>query len=262
MGIKLSWSRNLYYPNSRYLYAYTTGYGGSRYAIEVIIPIKGSASSSGYGANGSVINNATVASTIANQIKNDLTNPTLTPNSIVRVNPINNNRFSVKTPGDVEYDLTNSGTAPLSFQTGEITGGLDGYFTIDAKDATSLTHFSSSEIPKRTLDLTDANIVDIGGIVYINKGNFKMQNQQKFEYTASSGTIPGLTSGQTYYTVSNGPDHFRIAASAADAESGNVISIGTTTSGSIYFYCSIYLWYFFCDWNYWHHIRFKNYHRN
>ena len=234
-GHQASWTRNLYYPNSRYLYAYTTGYGGSRYAIEVIIPIKGSASSSGYGANGSVINNATVASTIANQIKNDLTNPTLTPNSIVRVNPINNNRFSVKTAGDVEYDLTNSGTAPLSFQTGEITGGLDGYFTIDAKDATSLTHFSSSEIPKRTLDLTDANIVDIGGIVYINKGNFKMQNQQKFEYTASSGTIPGLTSGQTYYTVSNGPDHFRVAASAADAESGNVISIGTTTSGSFTF---------------------------
>ena len=234
-GHQASWSTNLYYPSNRYLYAYTTGYGGTRYAIEVMIPIKGSASSSSYGASGSTINNATVASTIANQIKNDLTNPSLTPNSIVRVNPLNNNRFSLKTPGNVEYDLTNSGTEPISFQTGEITGGLDGYFTIDAKDATSLTHFSSSEIPKRTLDLTDANIVDIGGIVYINKGNFKMKNQQKFEYTASSGQIPGLTSGQTYYTVSNGPDHFRIAASAGDAESGSVISIGTTTSGSFTF---------------------------
>ena len=234
-GHRASWGTSINYPNSRYMYPYSSGYGGTRYQIEVMIPVKNGSTSSGYGNNGSVMNVATMASTIVNQVKNELTNPTLTSGSIVYANPISNNRFSIKTAGDVEYDLTSSGTAPITFQTGEITGGLDGYFTIDTKNNTSLTHFASTEIPKRSLDLTDANIVDIDGVVYVNKEDFKMKNQQKFVYTADSGSIPGLVSGSTYYAVTNGPDHFRIASTSADALSGTTISIGTTTSGSFTF---------------------------
>ena len=231
-GHQASWTQNLYYPSSRYPWCYNFGYGGTRYQIEVIIPVDRTATSSNYGTSGSVKTNAQIASDIVNQIKNDLTSPALNPNSIVFAKPINNNRFAITTEGEIEYDLTSSGTAPISFQTGEITGGLDGYFTIDAKDATSLTHFSSSEIPKREVDLVSSDIVDIDGVIFINKPDFKMKNTQKFVYNATSGSIPGLTSGQTYYSVTNGPDHFQVAETVGDAQAGNTISLGTTSSGA------------------------------
>ena len=234
-GHQASWTRDIYYQSNRYFYPYSFGYGGQRYAIEVMIPIKAGTTSSKYGTSGSVKTNAQIAADIANSIKNNLSSPDFSVASTVYANPINRNRFSVLNANSIEYDITSSGTSPFSFETEEITGGLDGYFTIDAKNDTSMTHFSSSEIPKRTIDIAATDIVDISGTVYVNKPDFKMKNGQKFVYTASSGGIPELVSGSTYYTIANGPDHFQVASSAIDASSGNPISIATTSTGSFTF---------------------------
>ena len=234
-GHQASWTSNIYYQNSSSIHPYTYGFGGQRYMIEVIIPVKAGSTSGNYGASGSVKTNAQIASDIANSVKNQLTNPDLSVASTVYANPITNNRFSLLNSSSVEYDINSSGTSPFSFQTEEITGGLDGYFTIDAKTDTSVTHFSTSEIPKRIIDIASSDIVDISGIVYINKPDFKMRNGQKFVYTTSSGQIPELVDGTTYYAIANGPNHFQIASSTINATSGNPISIATTSTGSFTF---------------------------
>ena len=240
-GHQASWTQNLYWPAANRPYPITAGYGGQRYAIEVIIPIKAGTTASRYGATGTVKDTASIVTDIVTGVKNRLTNPDLsTAGGSVFAQAVSADRFALQNSFGVTYNLTSSGTSPFSFQTEEKTGGVDGYISIDAKTDTTMSHFSKNEIPKRTISVAPTDIVDIGGILYINKNDYKMKTKQQMVYTESGGTIPittggGLVDGSTYYAVSNGPNHFQIAASADDADAGNVISIGTTSSGSFTF---------------------------
>ena len=59
---------NLTYSSGRYMMANHAGYGGQRYHIEVMIPIKAGATSGNYGASGTVKSNAQVANDIASSV--------------------------------------------------------------------------------------------------------------------------------------------------------------------------------------------------
>ena len=176
------------------------------------------------------IRDSTIVGDIATNIKTVLTQPTLAQ-GVVRCNPINANRFSLKTGDEVPYNLTSAGTSPFTFESEELTGMLDGYYSVDTVTDTTIGNFSKFQIPKRGLGIGHTQVVSIDGTVYINKPNYKMKTSQKFIYTESGGGIPGLSNGQTYYAISDGPDHFRIAASVIDAQGGTPISIGTTSAG-------------------------------
>ena len=236
-----STNQTITYNGNRSFFANTTGYGGQRYHIEVLIPVIAGTTPSRYGTSGSVKTNAQLAQDIVTSIANGLTNPDLSAaGGSVFAKTVNSNRFSLQNSSKVTYDISSSGTSPFVFETAEKTGGLDGFFSIDAATETSITHFSKTEIPKRTLSIVPSDIVDIDGIIYINKDDFKMKTSQRFVYTESGGQIPittggGLVDGTTYYTISKGPNHFQIAASASDANSNVPISIGTTSTGTFTF---------------------------
>ena len=233
---------NLSYSSGRYMMANHAGYGGQRYHIEVMIPIKAGATSGNYGASGNVKSNAQVANDIASSVANALTNPDLSAaGGTVYAKNVNANRFALQNLAGVTYDISNSGTSPFTFETEVKTGGVDGFVSVDTATNTSLSHFSSSEVPRRQLTIAQSQIIDIGGVIYINSDQCKLRTPQKVIYNESGGTIPtdnftsNLVDGTTYYAVANGPNHFQLALSDTDADAGNLISIGTTSVGTFTF---------------------------
>ena len=235
-------SYNIYYPGGQYMGAYHSGYGGQRYHIEVMIPVKANSNALNYGASGLVKTNAAIVNDICTSVANGLTNPDLSAaGGVVYAKTVDANRFALQNLSGVTYDISSSGTSPFVFETEVKTGGVDGFISVDTTTDTSLSHFSKTEVPRRQLSVDQSEIVDIGGVIYINKNQCKLRTPQKVIYNESGGTIPidnftsNLVDGNTYYAVANGPNHFQLAASATDAQSGNLISIGTTSTGTFTF---------------------------
>ena len=219
---------------SRDVFAADLGIFGQRYFAHVIIPIKAGSTSGNYGASGTTKTHAQIASDIATEISNSLTNPTLSAGTVY-VDLIDGNRFALKNSNGVQYDITNNGTAPFTFQTEEITGGVDGYYDVDITDNTTLTTFADTQIPERTLSIASTEVVTVGTDVYIYKPNHKLNTEQQFTYTESGGSISGLSNSTTYYAIATGPDHLQVASTSLDASAGSGIGIGTTSAGTFTF---------------------------
>jgi len=231
-------SPSIYFPGSQYMGAYTFGYMGQRYVAQVIIPVKAGTTSSRYGASGTILTNAQIASTIATEISNSLVYPSFSgqTNQQARVEVVDGNRIRLKSSSNNNtYDFTSSGTAPLSIETAEIIGAVDGYYDITSTTPTSANILLNRQIPNRTLTVPFGDVSDVGGTVYFNVTAHKLKVSQRVVYTESGGTISGLTSGNTYYAVPAGPNNFLLAATKSDAIGGNVISIAAPGSGTFTF---------------------------
>ena len=205
-------------------------YGGQRYVIDMVWPLRNNTNSGDYGQSGSVLTHAQIANTVATGIAASMTSTELT-GGVVKFEQINAVRFALRDPNDVQYDITNPGMTPLVFTTLETTGGVDGYYSIDAVGAggTQMQSFSEGLIPKRTIGFSSEAVVELSAVPYINIPNHKMQNNQRFVYTSDGpGVISGLTSSNTYYALVGGPDHIQVAA----GPDGAPIGIGTTGSGN------------------------------
>ena len=226
---------NHYFYNGSYMYGYQSFNRGNSYYIETLIPIKQGTSGSRYGTSGSFRTHANIVAAIAAQVKAKLTAPTLAQ-GLVFAKPVDANRFALQTALEQEYDFTNSGTSPFSFTTEELTGTLDGYYSVDTVSDTTIGNFSRFEIPKRQIGIGHTQIVTVDGTNYFNKVDYKMKTTQKLVYESISGNpvhgIQNLVSGTTYYAIADGPDHFRLATSVLNAVGGNAISIGTTSAGN------------------------------
>ena len=229
---------NMYFYNGSYLYGSGSQYRGNSYFVNFLIPIKTGTTQSRYGTSGSFRNHATIVGNVAQSIATVMTAPTLAAGTVY-AKPINANRFALQTDAKQEYNLTNSGTSPFNFQTEELTGTLDGYYSVDTVTDTTIGNFSRFEIPKREIGIGHTQVVTVGGNNYITKPNYKMRTSQKVVYNNTGGNpahgIPGLVDGQTYYAIADGPDHFRLADSILNANGGNAISIATTAAGSFTF---------------------------
>jgi len=232
-------SPNIYFPGGQYMAPYTFGYMGQRYVANVIIPVKAGTTTTKYGASGSTLTNAQIASNIATEISNALVNPSFSgqTNQQAKVDVVNGNRIRLKSSTNTVYDFTGFGTAPISLETDEIIGALDGYYNVTSTTPTTANILLNREVPKRVLGLTSSNFTSVGGVVYINYSGHKLKLTQQvvFNQTTSQNTISGLTSGTTYYAVPAGPSYFSLASTKQDAAGGNVISIGTTTTGTFNF---------------------------
>ena len=227
-------SQTYNYYNSSYYYPYWNSNAslGQNYQAVMIIPIKSGSTASKYGISGSLKTNASIASDIATAIKNKLTFAALTSGT-VNLNQVTSNRFSLKDPNnDQIFNLTNSGTAPIQIATEELTGGADGYYSVDVDSDNEIKSFSTAEIPKRELTFNQTGIVTTTDNSYLNITNNKLRTGQAIVYDAITGGLSGITSGTTYYAIATGPDHFELANSAINAEGGNAIGIGSTASGS------------------------------
>ena len=129
----LSTAYNIRYGSTRHLHPNTTaGYSGTRYQIEVILPVKSGTTASRYGTSGSVKTMAQIANDIATSVSNALTNPDLSAaGGTVYAKNINSNRFALQNTAGVTYDITSSGTSPYTFETAVKTCLL---YTSDAAD--------------------------------------------------------------------------------------------------------------------------------
>ena len=218
-----------YYSPWYYLTTRDYAYGGQRYVIDLVFPINRTVSNSNYGQSGSTLTFQQMATTIATGIAASMTSTELVAGT-VKFEQVNSVRFALRDPNDVQYDITNPGMTPLVFETLEITGGVDGYYSIDAVGAggTQMQSFAQALIPKRTIGFTSTAIQELSSVVYINVPNHKMQNNQKFVYTGDGpGVISGLTSGTSYFALVSGPDHIQVT----DGPNGAPIGIGTTSVG-------------------------------
>ena len=156
---------NFYFYGSRYMYGSDSRNRGTSYLITFIVPVKTGTTASRYGVSGSFRDHATIVNNVATSIKTQLTAPSL-GQGLVYAKPLNANRFSLQTVTKQEYDLTSSGTSPFSFTTEELTGTLDGYYSVDTVSPTTIGNFSRFELPKRQIGVGNTEIVTLGGTVY------------------------------------------------------------------------------------------------
>ena len=205
-------------------------YGGQRYVIDMVWPLRNNTQSGKYGPSGSTLTHAQIANTVAAGIAASMTSTELV-GGVVQFEQLNSVRFALRDPNDTQYDITNPGMTPLIFTTLESTGGVDGFYGIDVVGAggTQMQSFSSGLIPKRVIGFSSEAIAELSSVMYINIPNHKMQNNQRFVYTNDgTGSIPGLTNEATYHALVSGPDHIQVA----DGPDGSPIGIGTTGVGN------------------------------
>ena len=218
-----------YFPGDRYAYMYNFQYTGQLYEIRFWIPQKAGSSSSLFGSSGSLYTNAELAAAVATQVKSALTNPSFANAGVTTafIKSIGQSRIGLKNNVDVDFNLTNSGTAPLRFQTEELTGAIDGYYSVDTTTNTQFESFLNAKVPKRTISIASTAFVTIDGQIYINAENHKLNNSQKLIYGGAG--LTGINSGTTYYAISDGPNHFRLAETALST--GNPLDLSGTPTG-------------------------------
>lgn len=223
--------------NSSALHASSTGYGGQRYLVDVLLPIKAGASEANYGlTSGTIASVNAIASGIANQVVGNLVAATYS-NGVTSayVKVINNNRFSLKTLDNIPFDFLNHGTSPLLFNLGTDIGGLDGSYSVKSKTDYSFSVQAPLKVPARFLSFTHTDISNNNNILYFNFQNHSLDFGQAIEFSDPSGTFTGLTDSATYYAIPADANYFAIAPTLADALTGSALSIAAPASGSYSF---------------------------
>lgn len=223
--------------NSSGLHASSTGYGGQRYLVDVLVPIRAGSLSSKYGlTSGSVTHVNSIASSIVNRVVTNLVAPVYSgaiTSAFVKV--VDNNRFSLKKLNNVPFDITNSGTSPLLFNLGTTVGALDGSYNILSSNNYSFDLQSSFKVPPRTLTFTSNNISNVANVLYFYIPNHSFDYGQTIEFVDSANLFVGLTSGANYYAIPADQDYFAIATSVQNAAIRLPINISPPSSGSYSF---------------------------
>lgn len=235
-GYLSSYSQNI---QTSTLHSVTSGQGGQRYLINIIMPIKaGSASASTkYGTtSGSIATVNSIASTIANTIVTNLTAPAYSvgpTDAFVKV--VSANRFALRNSNFVPFNFTGSGTAPLTFNLGTTAGALDGSYEILEETPYSFSLLSSVKVPKRVVPLTNTNVSNVNNVLYFNVTNHSLDFGQAIVFNLISGSLTGLTDGQTYYAIPADANYFAIATSLENAQQKIPINVAAPVSGSYSF---------------------------
>ena len=233
-GYISSWNSNINFPSGILMTPSWAGQGGQRYHIQVLIPIKAGISANNYGASGITTTNAGIASAIASEIKTTLVNPSLTAGiaNTVFARVLGENRLGFETEDAVPYNFTGVGTAILKVEVPETTGALDGYYEFTGIADTTAKIFTSATVRERDLNFTATDIETYSNDNYIGIADHKLKTGQIVNYAAGSGSVGLITSGNSYHVIAHGPDNLRLAETFEDANAGNAIGIGTTSSGS------------------------------
>jgi len=164
--------------------------------------------------------------------------PALTGATTYKVNVINNDRISLKsTANDIEVDITNNGTQPLSFKTQGVLGVIDGSYTAASATDDTFSFTSNTQVEGQTVLVDAANgIVGTDTLKVESSGTHSFLNGTQVTYSNNGGTdISGLTDASVYYVNVVDDEHFRLAATEDDAVNGtNIISLtaGVGTSHS------------------------------
>ena len=144
--------------------------------------------------------------------------PSLISGQNYSVDVVDNNRFSLKSTG-LPVDITNNGTAPLSFSLQKIVGAADGayqsgnvsanYFTLDVPFQVT----GNAELLNASLIDSDNNIPITGGHPFITG--------TQVTYTADAGgALSNLTDATDYYIRAIDDEHIQLFATSENAVTG------------------------------------------
>ena len=206
---------------------------GQHYLIEVLFALDEDTSNSYY--NSSIF--ASRISDIINQIKTDTS---VEPLNAVGINTltaevIDVNRFKLKDSNGNILDFTDTGAAPLLVETAQTTGVVDDYYDITGITSTTVSIGVSNRIVSRELTFNNTGISSDSDEYYISiPTGHGLNNLQKLVFDEVSGaSIPGLTSGTTYYAIVPNNEYVQLGFSTSDAQSGiNSITALQESSGS------------------------------
>jgi hypothetical protein len=229
------------YDNGSGINLFTAGYGGSRYQIYGMIPLKTGVDNSNtkFGlSSGSVTSVQSIVQTIATNIKNSLTIPSFNVEGTTTAEVIstNDNRVSFRTSDSTKklYDITGFGTSPIIVRSKNIVGTLDGYYNLTSVGSTQFNIGLDYQVPTRYINFTSGGVVDVSGIIYLKLDSHGLVSGQKLIYneTNSSQKISGLTSGTNYYAIPFDENYIKLAESYQYAINNNSVGIATTSAGN------------------------------
>ena len=229
-----------YIKNSEYAFhgtftGSTENYRGQFYLIEILFALDEDTATNYY-------DGATFASRISDIIDQIKTDTSVTALNAVGINTltaevIDVNRFKLKDSNGNVLDFTDTGAAPLLVETAQTTGVVDDYYDITGITSTTVSIGVSNRIASRELEFSNTGITSDSSTdsYYINiPTGHGLNNLQKLVFDEVSGaSIPGLTSGTTYYAIVPNNEYVQLGISTVDAQTGiNSITDLQASSGS------------------------------
>jgi len=216
-----------------------TGSGGQRYQIHVLLPIKAGSDINGtaYGlTSGSKTHINSIAAAIASSISTNLVAAAYTGGStIVKIKPINSNRFSILNSNNIPYNFTNTGTSPFIVDLGVSLGALDGSHTIVNSSNYNFKLNVPYKVPKRPMIFANSEVSRTDNITYFNLVDHKLDFGQAILFKIGAGTFAGLTDNTIYFAIPRDKNYISIATTRANALLGISENPGVPGSGSFSF---------------------------
>jgi len=177
---------------------------------------------------------------IVDQIISDTT---ATPFSVgintVKANVVNEDRIKLRDTNGNLYEFDDTGKAPFLIETAQTSGVVDDYYTVTGFTTTTVSIAASTRLASRELTFSNTDVegyVDpIGNQYYIKIATgHGISGGQKIVFDEVSGaSIPGITSGTTYYTIAINDKYLQLADSEQNWLSlTNEISGAQASSGS------------------------------
>ena len=222
-----------YRNTNRYLATYPNRQTGTSYTINLIFGLDKDIATSRYGASGTQKTYAQIANDVVSKINEYTSRPELNYVGIntLSASVVNNNRIKLLDATGNTVDFLNTGTGPFRIETPQTSGIVDDYYTISGFTSTTVSIASSARLASRELEFNQTGIVSEtnSGKYYINipTGHGIADGQKLVYHEVSGSSIPGITSGTTYYTIATNNKYLELATSENNYESG----IGSITAG-------------------------------
>ena len=241
-----------YYQNSTVsLMGFWGSVKGPWWHVGILIPYRGSSSTSIVNRNdhttngtavsgGSVITAGKFVYDLLSPMVVNLSNPqwdNATGANSVNAVVVDKDRIKIKDGvrgGEYKFNNTGSGTVDLS--TLQIAGVVDNYYPITSTTDTTLSIIADSSIDARVLEFSNVEVITFESNYYIRiVGGHACMVGQKATYTKVSGAdIPGLTSGTLYYAIPIDNEYIQLAADYTGATDRTNVITGVPASAGSY----------------------------
>ena len=223
------------------LTANNRAYLGSRWHIQAVFGLDDGHQTTNGGRFRDSNQAATRAASIATGVADALTSIALSDGDDVKIEVVNDNRIKIKTVSNgAPYDITNNGTAPINFVTGQTFGIADDYYNITGVTTFTTSISANSRLAARTLEFADTDFVQDSdtSIYYINfPGGHGISDGQKVTYNKVSGGDPydgsgPFVSGTEYYAYTPNSEHVGLSTNESDFLSNVYVQIINEGPGS------------------------------
>ena len=158
----------------------------------------------------------------------------LTSGNNYNINVINSNRFSLKAGGAV-VNLQDGGTAPFEFQSRNVLGIIDGSYTADSAEDTSIKFALPTQQISGNNVTTDGAITNSGMLTVANGNTHSFASGTQVTYSTDSdgAAYGGLTNGDDYYISVVDDKNIQLSTTADGGQNGtDIVSVTAGNSGA------------------------------